>query len=52
MRLASSPARLLRYVIALRAGLTMASIPEPTVSVDIAAQMAAKRQAVSQSSVT
>lgn len=48
MRLAKSRARLLRYVIALRGGLTTASIPEPKVFVDIAAQMERKRQAVRQ----
>jgi len=48
MRMADCTARLFRYVIALRAGLTMASIPEPKVSVDISSQMERKRQAVSQ----
>jgi LmbE family N-acetylglucosaminyl deacetylase len=43
-----SPAMLYRYVIALPAGVSVAAIDEPTVAVDVAAQMETKRRAVRQ----
>jgi len=48
MATTQSPATLYRYVIALRSGLTAASIDEPSVAVDVAAHMDTKRRAVRQ----
>jgi LmbE family N-acetylglucosaminyl deacetylase len=43
-----SHATVYRYIISLRPGLSLSSIPEPSVSIDITGQLERKRKAVSQ----
>ena len=48
MRAAQSHATLYRYIVSLRPGLSLLSVPEQSVALDITAQLETKRMAVSQ----
>ena len=43
-----SHATLYRYIVSLRPGVSLSSVPEPSVTIDIAEQLETKRRAVSQ----
>jgi N-acetylglucosamine malate deacetylase 1 len=48
MQRAHSRATLFRYVVSLRSGLSLPSIPDPSVAIDVSEQLDTKRRAVSQ----